>query len=335
MKKQVKTLSVFMQTVAKGSKKHHSAVLVTGWRTITRSFHVMVAASLFMGSGIALGVSTPVQAAACPAPSADYGTLTLQINAPGAATYKVWSRIMVPDATNNSINLQVDTSDCHTVGGGTIAANTWTWVSVNQTLTQGNHTFKYIGTKPGVSLDRVILTSNTNPTCVPTGTGDNALSGSCASDSTGPTVNIVSPTNNQSVSGTVNISATASDTGTGVKEVRFRVDGTVVGTDTSSPYSFSWNSANVSNGSRKLTAVAVDNADNSTTSAEVTVTVSGGGGTDKPGDVNGDGKANLADMSIIFTNWMKPNLTRAQGDLTGDGTANLADLSKLFTNWLP
>ncbi|MGH7407133.1 MAG: CFI-box-CTERM domain-containing protein, partial [Candidatus Methylomirabilales bacterium] len=51
-------------------------------------------------------------------------------------------------------------------------------------------------------------------------------------------------------------------------------DGTNVGAeDTTSPYSLSWNTTTVGNGSHTLTAVARDAAGNSTTSSGVTVTV--------------------------------------------------------------
>ena len=93
------------------------------------------------------------------------------------------------------------------------------------------------------------------------------------SDTTPPTVSITSPTNNATVSGTVSVSATASDN-VAVASVQLQVDGANVGAaDTSSPYSFSWSSTSVSNGSHTLTAVAKDSAGNKTTSAGVKVTV--------------------------------------------------------------
>jgi O-glycosyl hydrolase len=61
--------------------------------------------------------------------------------------------------------------------------------------------------------------------------------------------------------------------------VQFRVDGVSFGNeDTSAPYSRTWDSLTVSNGSHTLTAVARDAAGNTTTSAARTVTVSNGGG---------------------------------------------------------
>jgi leucyl aminopeptidase len=96
-------------------------------------------------------------------------------------------------------------------------------------------------------------------------------------DTTPPTVSITAPAAGSTVSGTaVNIAANASDN-VGVTQVEFLVDGVVKGTDTSSPYSFTWDSTTAANGSHSLTARASDAASNSTTSAAVGVTVSNSG----------------------------------------------------------
>jgi hypothetical protein len=92
-------------------------------------------------------------------------------------------------------------------------------------------------------------------------------------DTTPPSVSIASPGNGQTVSGTLTVSANASDN-VGVASVQFRVDGANLGAeDTSPPYSVSWNTTGVANGSHALTAVARDAAGNVTTSSTVTVTV--------------------------------------------------------------
>jgi chitodextrinase len=74
--------------------------------------------------------------------------------------------------------------------------------------------------------------------------------------------------------GTVTLNATASDSHSGIQRVEFLDGTTVLGSDTSSPYSFSWNTTTATNGSHNLTARAFDNAGNSTTSSpSVAVTV--------------------------------------------------------------
>jgi glucose/arabinose dehydrogenase/PKD repeat protein len=92
-------------------------------------------------------------------------------------------------------------------------------------------------------------------------------------DATAPTVSLTAPTGS-TVSGTVTVSATASDN-VGVSGVQFLLDGANLGAeDATSPYSISWNTTNVSNGSHTLNARARDAAGNSALSAPLTVNVS-------------------------------------------------------------
>ncbi len=75
-----------------------------------------------------------------------------------------------------------------------------------------------------------------------------------------------------SVSGTVTLSATASDN-VGVTQVEFLVDGISIGIDTTAPYSVGWNTAAIADGDHTITAVAEDAAGNVGLSLPVTVTV--------------------------------------------------------------
>jgi Bacterial Ig domain/Papain family cysteine protease len=91
-------------------------------------------------------------------------------------------------------------------------------------------------------------------------------------DITKPTVSITSPANGASVSGTLNITVSASDN-IGVGSVKFSDNGTQVGSsDNSSPYSFLWNTTTAATGIHTLTATATDAAGNSSlNSIQVTV----------------------------------------------------------------
>ncbi len=98
-------------------------------------------------------------------------------------------------------------------------------------------------------------------------------SGTATADTTAPTVSLTAPAAG-TVSGTVALKATAADN-VGVSGVQFLVDGVAFGAeDTSAPYEIQWPSTGVTNGTHKLAARARDAANNTTTSAEVTVTVS-------------------------------------------------------------
>lgn len=90
-----------------------------------------------------------------------------------------------------------------------------------------------------------------------------------------PTVNVTAPANGATVSGTVTVTATASDD-KGVARVEFFVDGALAATDTTAPYSFAWDTNAVSNGPHALKAVVFDTANQSATDNDTQVTVSGG-----------------------------------------------------------
>lgn len=92
-------------------------------------------------------------------------------------------------------------------------------------------------------------------------------------DVTPPTVSITSPANGATVSGTISVSANASDN-VGVAGVQFTIDGGNLGSEiTTAPFSTSLNTALYANGSHTLAAVARDAAGNKST-ASVSVTVS-------------------------------------------------------------
>src|SRR5204863_6767071 len=84
-----------------------------------------------------------------------------------------------------------------------------------------------------------------------------------------PTVSITAPTAGATVSGTITITATATDA-SGIAGVQFIVDGANLGAeDTSSPFSVQWDTTSRTNGTHSLTASARDNSGNSATSAAV------------------------------------------------------------------
>jgi uncharacterized protein (TIGR03118 family) len=97
--------------------------------------------------------------------------------------------------------------------------------------------------------------------------------GATAPDTVAPTVTLTAPTAASTVVGTVALTATATDD-KGVASVEFFVGGTTsLGKVTTAPYTVNWNTTTAANAAASLTAVALDAANNRTTSAAVSVTV--------------------------------------------------------------
>jgi hypothetical protein len=106
-----------------------------------------------------------------------------------------------------------------------------------------------------------------------TTSGARTVTVSNVSDNAAPSVSLTAPAAGTTVSGTIAVSATASDN-VGVKQVQFTLDGAALGPpDTASPYQATWATTGTSNGVHVLRAVATDAAGNSTTSGSRTVTV--------------------------------------------------------------
>lgn len=103
-------------------------------------------------------------------------------------------------------------------------------------------------------------------------------------DATAPSVSITNPAAGSTQSGTITVSASASDsaptpppvyTVSDVKNVQFKLDGANLGAaDTTAPYSVSLDTTTLSNGSHSVSAVATDNANNAATSSSISFTVS-------------------------------------------------------------
>lgn len=91
-------------------------------------------------------------------------------------------------------------------------------------------------------------------------------------DTTAPSATIFSPGAGSTVNGIVLVDVNASDN-VAVTEVSLFANGQLVGTDTTAPYEFSWDTASVSDGSATLTAQASDAAGNDGVSSGLAVTV--------------------------------------------------------------
>lgn len=136
----------------------------------------------------------------------------------------------------------------------------------------------------------VAATSNTTPT-----------------DTQAPTVAIAAPLGASTVSGWTAVSVHAGDN-VGVSKVELRANGKLVATDTAAPFSFSWDTASVANGSASLVATAYDAAGNSTSSGVVGATVS-----------NATPSADTTPPTVRFTS---PGSTLVSGTVTVSSAAS-------------
>lgn len=164
---------------------------------------------------------------------------------------------------------------------------------------------------------------------------------STSTDTTLPTVAITSPASGAVVSGSaLTISASASDN-VGVARVEFSVEGNVVATDSTLPYTTSWDTRSVPNGSRTVTATAFDAAGNFR-SISRTITVSN---TTTTATSSATGlRAEALPLPTGYS-WTSPALTTvidvfSGGTMTGyraTGTASVASFedyaSELFINF--
>lgn len=271
-------------------------------RALIKRLALGFTALVVAGAGLA-GLNISGASAACQAPATSYGTGSASVAITQSATYRVWSRVMVPDTTNNTYLLEIDGGACYTVGGGSIVPNTWKWVDykdktetskIDVTFAPGTHTFKFIGNQPNVKLDKVIFASDLN--CIPVDDGSNC---DTPSDTTPPTVSLTSPTEGGTVAGQTAISAAADDN-TSITKVDFYANSALVGSDNTAPYSVNWDTTKVANGNYTLIARAYDSANNVTTDSYV-VTVQNGD-TQAP-TVPGGVTATVNSYNKVTVNW--------------------------------
>jgi subtilisin family serine protease/subtilisin-like proprotein convertase family protein len=138
-----------------------------------------------------------------------------------------------------------------------------------------------------------------------------------------PTTSITSPANGATVSGTITITADAADSDGTVASVRFALPNGGVVTDTTAPYSTTFDTTTVANGARAISVTAVDD-DGATASASLSVNVNNGG---TPGCIDGtfasvDVPKAIADNTTV--NSVLP--------ITGTGTVGSLALSLNITH---
>ena len=152
-----------------------------------------------------------------------------------------------------------------------------------------------------------------------------ALMISTLPDTQAPTVAITAPAAGATQL-TFQITATANDD-LDLSRVEFYADSTLIASISSPPFAFNWDSYAVHNGSHIITAKAIDATGNFSTQS-VTINV-----TNPPpalvGDLNGDHKVNVFDLSIFLSHFNKAG----SGDFNNNGKVDIFDLSVLLSHY--
>jgi chitodextrinase len=168
------------------------------------------------------------------------------------------------------------------------------------------------------------------------------VSATVTGDSSPPTVSITNPADGTNASGIVTISANAQDN-QAVAGVQFRLDGQNSGAeDQSAPYSQGWDTRGEINGSHTITAVARDNAGNTTVSAPVQVTVSNAGVStqglkiayaldDGSGSLAVDNSGNYATGTLVNAGWSNAGKFGGAVSLTGSAEVDPPALGTFYS----
>ena len=218
-------------------------------------------------AALALFAAAPVTVFAAP-------TVSFKTPLAGATISGSISQTSACEATGTNIRRVV--FSVSSPGGATTALNTeytapWTCNIDTRKFADGSYTLK------AVAYDAANLSASaTRSVTIKNGTVTNAP----------PSVSLTAPASGATVSGTaVNCAANASDTN-GVTQVQFFLDGVALSTDTTSPYTCSFDSTKLTNATHTLRATATD-GQGATSSAQVSFNVNNGtaGGTTNPAPV--------------------------------------------------
>ncbi|HYG37305.1 MAG TPA: carbohydrate-binding protein [Cytophagales bacterium] len=177
------------------------------------------------------------------------------VNVQTSGSYTVNYRV-ASESGGGSIQLRSGTTTLATTGvAATGNWQAWTTLSANVSLNAGNQTLRIYASAGGFNL--------------------NWIQFSTTSGNTPPAVSLSAPANGSTYSApaSVIITANASDANGQVTQVAFYNGSQLLGTDNSSPYSYSW--TNVAAGTYTITARATDNGGAVTTSASKSITVNG------------------------------------------------------------
>ncbi len=265
--------------------------------TATASDNTGVASVTFLVDGVTLGsTSTAPYSVAWNTKSMTNGAHTLQVQAQDAAGNQAASSNLavtvynLSDTTPPTVSLTAPTASVVVSNSVTLSATATDNINGSG---MSNVTFFVDGVTLGTSTS-VPYSVSWNSTAGLNGShllqaraqdaaGNQALSSTVTvtvlnpvPDTTPPVVSLTGPTAGAVVSNTLTLTVAASDN-VGLASVTFLLDGVVMGSSSTAPYSLVWNSQSVLNGAHTLQARALDLAGNQTLSGSVALTVQNAG----------------------------------------------------------
>jgi hypothetical protein len=243
-------------------------------------------------------------------------TFTGTVKNQGTASTLVGSNTRLGlDVGNNGSEEIGDLRATGILASGAIELETWSSI---WTSTAGTHKFEVCA-----DVGSVVSESNETNNCT-----SMVFTVSAAGDITPPTTSITSPVDGVTVSNTITISASASDN-VAVAKVEFLIDGTLLGTDISAPYSFPWDTKTASNGSHTLISRATDTSGNIGESAPITVTVSNAVSDTTPPTVSitnpADGSSVKRNSTVTITASASDNVGVTKVEFYVDGSLKCTD----------
>lgn len=135
---------------------------------------------LFLSCGVLFLPAKPL-AAACSPIANDKGQSSGTVAVATEDQYTLWVRMWAPNSSSDSVFAQVD-DQCPVVVNDSQSGGNFIWVNfsdgktnqpIRYNLTAGSHAITLAGREVGAGVDKILLASD--PTCVPTGLGDNCL----------------------------------------------------------------------------------------------------------------------------------------------------------------
>lgn len=184
----------------------------------------------------------------------DYTPPTVSLTAPASGATLLGTVVLSANATDNKAVARVDFySDSRYLGTDSSAPFSYTWDTGTETV--GAHTL----TARAFDARNNTATSAQVPVTV-------------ARDTTPPSITLPAPVNGAVVSGSLTLSPAVTDD-IAVAKVEYFLDGTLLTTSSTSPFSYAWNTRTLANGSHTLRARATDTSGNTASTADVSVTV--------------------------------------------------------------